>query len=195
MLLSALTLVVGACGPVGATDAVGQPPPLPTDRLSAVVSPVVPQTDLHDASPAAIAEPAFKPRPDPAPAPAPKPLRPAPPTPPPRRTPSDVAPVPAAPRVPPSLDVRPDDRVAIAVSDLAGRLGEDAGIDVLDARQVTWRDGAVGCPAPGLAYSQAEVPGFLVVLRSGDSSYRYHAAGDLMPFLCETPQSPLEGSA
>jgi hypothetical protein len=92
--------------------------------------------------------------------------------------------------------VSDDPRVVAAVSDLASRLDLSPDtIDVLDARDVTWRDGSVGCPTPGMAYTHALVPGFLVVLRSGDSSYRYHAAGDLMPFRCETPQSPLEGSA
>ena len=92
--------------------------------------------------------------------------------------------------------VSDDVRVVAAVSDLAGRLDQSSdAIEVLDARDVTWRDGSVGCPTPGMAYTHALVPGFLVVLRSGDSSYRYHAAGNLMPFLCETPQAPLEGSA
>lgn len=92
--------------------------------------------------------------------------------------------------------VSDDARVEAAVSDLATRLERSSdAIDVLDARDVTWRDGSVGCPTPGMAYTHALVPGFLVVLRIGDSSYRYHSAGDLMPFLCETPQSPLEGSA
>ncbi|NNC91548.1 MAG: hypothetical protein HKN80_03550 [Acidimicrobiia bacterium] len=83
-----------------------------------------------------------------------------------------------------------------AIADLAERLNVDATtIEVLDAREVTWRDGSVGCPSRGLAYTQAEVPGYLVVLRAGDTSYRYHAADARAPFLCETPQTPLEGSA
>jgi hypothetical protein len=82
------------------------------------------------------------------------------------------------------------------MSDLAVRLDRDSGdIVVLDARDVTWRDGAAGCPEPGLSYSQAEVPGFLIVLRADDASYRYHAAGDRMPFLCLIPQAPIESSA
>ena len=120
---------------------------------------------------------AFKPVPTPVEPPTAKPVRPA-PTPPPDRP--EPGPVP----------------VAAAVSDLGERFGiSPENVDVLDARSVTWRDGAVGCPEDGLAYSQAEVPGFLVVLRAGSDSYRYHSAGSNAPFLCETPQSPLEGSA
>jgi hypothetical protein len=83
-----------------------------------------------------------------------------------------------------------------AVGDLATRLDvAEVTIDVLDARPVSWRDGSIGCPDPGLAYAQAEVPGSLIVLRGGDASYRYHAAAGSPFFYCEHPQAPLEGGA
>ena len=159
----------------------------PVGDAPAVVAPAV-----RDATPQPIAEPRLIPVPAPVAAPPPKPARSNLPTPPPPR---------AAPGIPVAeLSAPPvpqdDGRVAAAIADLAERLDVDPeSIEVLDARQVTWRDGSVGCPAPGLAYSQAEVPGYLVVLRVDDASYRYHAADARAPFLCDTPQAPLEGSA
>jgi len=126
----------------------------------------------------------------PVPAPGPKPVRGI-PAPPPTRVP---APDPVSPPTSPGggLEVS----VGEAIADLIQRLHVEAGsVFVLDARSVTWGDVSIGCPAPGLSYSQAEVTGSLIVLRVGDTSYRYHAAGSLSPFYCETPQGPLEGSA
>ncbi|MBT8164508.1 MAG: hypothetical protein KJO97_03075 [Acidimicrobiia bacterium] len=207
VLVVALALLVAACGPDGNTEPTRAaiPADVPGVKEIAVVEdPAELRPGPRDASPEPVAEPVFKPVPEPAPASSPKPVRSNLPTPPPtRRRPAVVAPDPAVPRVPPALDLRPggivpadDVRVTAAVADLAIRLGQDTdAIDVLDAREVTWRDGSVGCPTPEMGYPQVLVPGFLVVLRSGDSSYRYHSAGDLLPFLCETPQAPLEGSA
>jgi len=203
-LLVTLAFLGAACGPGGSTDSITEIPPAASGPAPVAEAPSTVDPGPRDASPAPITEPVFTPVPEPSAAPSPKPVRSNLPTPPPtRRRPPAVVPHPTAPRVPPSLDVVPgssvgrdEPRVAAALSDLATRLNEDPSvIEVLDAREVTWRDGSVGCASPGLAYSQAEVPGFLVVLRTGDSSYRYHSAGSLMPFLCETPESPMEGSA
>ncbi len=202
--LAALAVVAAACGPDQPGAVGGGPRQAPSAVVPVTTARDVAPPEQHDATPEPIVEPSFKPVPDPAPVPALKPARPGPPTPPPPRTRS-FGPVdePAIPDVPPALDLQPgsaisrdDFRVAAAISDLAVRLERDpAGIDVLDARDVTWRDGSVGCPVPGLAYSQALEPGFLVVLRSGDTSYRYHAAGDQIPFFCASPQAPREGGA
>ena len=203
-LVVVLAFLGAACGPGVSTDSSPAISPAASGPVPVAESPPALDPGLRNASPEPITEPVFKPAPEPSAAPLPKPVRSNPPTPPPtRRRPPDVASHPTTPRVPPSLDAVPgssvghdEPRVAAALSSLATRLNLDSSaIDVLDAREVTWRDGSVGCPSAGLAYSQAEVPGFLVVLRSGESSYRYHSAGSLMPFLCETPQSPVEGSA
>jgi hypothetical protein len=205
VVVVALALLATACGAERAASP-------PNGGLAAVDPSAIPVADvpgavepgLRQSSPERMAEPIFKPAPEPVAAPPPKPIRSNPPTPPPaRRRPSAVSSGPVVPRVSPALDLRPggilagdDARVDAALADLAVRLDRDPDrIDVLDAREVTWRDGSVGCPSPGQAYPQALVPGFLVVLRSDDASYRYHSAGDLMPFLCETPESPMEGSA
>lgn len=50
-----------------------------------------------------------------------------------------------------------------------------ASLVVLDAAAVDWPDGAGGCPEPGLAYTQALVPGFRIRIRAGNEVLNYHA--------------------
>lgn len=81
--------------------------------------------------------------------------------------------------------------ISAAVADLSGRLGVDhQRIDVVSAERVTWRDGSLGCPQPGMFYTQALVEGSRVILESGGRRYDYHSGGGRDPFLCEDPESP-----
>ncbi len=76
-----------------------------------------------------------------------------------------------------------------AVQDLVSRIGVDpADIGVALAEFVVWPDGAVGCPQPGMVYTQVQVDGARVVLTHGANSYAYHVGGSASaPFLCENP--------
>lgn len=58
--------------------------------------------------------------------------------------------------------------------------------------EVTWRDGSLGCPQPGMRYKQVLVNGYRIVLRHGGSEYPYHGAGARPPFLCERPAAWLD---
>lgn len=78
-----------------------------------------------------------------------------------------------------------------AVSDLARRLGiEASSIEVVTAEEVTWRDGSMGCPRPGMMYTQSLTDGSRVVLAAQGKRYEYHAGGRRSAFLCENPQPP-----
>lgn len=80
----------------------------------------------------------------------------------------------------------------MAVQDLADRLGVPAeDVAVVRAESVTWPNGAVGCPEPGTAYTQALVEGMLIELEVDGESYRYHSGTDGDPFLCTDPQEPV----
>jgi hypothetical protein len=74
-----------------------------------------------------------------------------------------------------------------ARSDLAGHLdvSEDE-IAITGASSVVWNDGSIGCPEPGMSYTQSLVDGARVTLLHGDVSYTYHQGGDGL-FLCEEP--------
>lgn len=82
---------------------------------------------------------------------------------------------------------------ADAVADLAARLGVDPQqVTVVRDEAVTWRDGSLGCPVPGMAYTQALTPGRLVVLEAAGRTAEYHSGGQRGLFLCEDPEPPLE---
>lgn len=75
--------------------------------------------------------------------------------------------------------------VDIAVADLAERLDVDpADIEVVSIEEVTWPDGSLGCPEPGMAYTQALVDGSRIVLSVDDTEYEYHSGRGGDPFYC-----------
>jgi hypothetical protein len=80
--------------------------------------------------------------------------------------------------------------VDVAKSDLALRLGTAEGIVVVTAEDVVWPDGSLGCPQPGMSYTQALVDGYRIELSDGTSLYPYHGAVDRDPFLCENVEEP-----
>lgn len=80
--------------------------------------------------------------------------------------------------------------VQAAVRDLSARLGipeEDIEV-VVDAKEVQWPDGALGCPEEGKVYTQAVVDGTQVILGAGERVYDYHAGADGEPFLCPSDE-------
>jgi hypothetical protein len=84
--------------------------------------------------------------------------------------------------------------VAEAVRDLTRRLGVDpAEIIVVSAEEVTWRDGSLGCPRPGMLYPQVLTNGSRVVLEAQGRRYEYHAGGRRSAFLCQNPEPPAGG--
>ena len=62
---------------------------------------------------------------------------------------------------------------------------------------VTWRDGAIGCPASDRMYSQATVPGWRIVVGDEKRLASYHATRSGTWLLCppDRAQSPLPGDA
>jgi hypothetical protein len=86
-------------------------------------------------------------------------------------------------------------QVAQARQDLAGRLSISADQIVLtDFQEITWPDSSLGCPQPGMAYTQVTVDGISIQLQANDLVYSYHGDGIQPPFLCERvgPIGPME---
>ena len=94
------------------------------------------------------------------------------------------------------LDSTENKLVVYAKEDLAQRLGIPLDkIELVSMQEVTWRDGSLGCPQPGMQYTQALVNGTLIILSVDDQRYQYHSGKRGMPFLCEyQPQPPLPPS-
>jgi hypothetical protein len=63
----------------------------------------------------------------------------------------------------------------LIVADAAAKAGVDpSALTVVAASAVTWSDGSIGCPAPGMSYTQALVPGYRVILETDGQQYDYH---------------------
>ncbi|HVR79369.1 MAG TPA: hypothetical protein VMS99_13380 [Acidimicrobiia bacterium] len=74
-----------------------------------------------------------------------------------------------------------------ARSDLAAHLEvAEEEIAITGASAVVWNDGSIGCPEPGMSYTQALVDGARVTLLHDDVPYSYHLGSDGL-FLCEEP--------
>lgn len=64
---------------------------------------------------------------------------------------------------------------------IRGHAAREAGMPEADVRvtsaiSVTWPDGSLGCPQPGMVYTQALVPGYRILVRAGDRDLQYHAS-------------------
>jgi hypothetical protein len=49
-------------------------------------------------------------------------------------------------------------------------------VKVVSAQAVNWPNGALGCPQPGMMYTQAIVPGYRVELEAAGKRFVYHAS-------------------
>ncbi len=90
------------------------------------------------------------------------------------------------PTIPTPLSAGLQGLIAQAKEDLALRLSipiEE--IDLVEFSPIVWPDGALGCPEPGVAYTQIQVEGLLIRLRAGKFIYPYHSGGGTTPFLCD----------
>ena len=88
--------------------------------------------------------------------------------------------------------------IDLAVADLAGHLGVDpSAVTTLSTVVVVWPDGSLGCPEPGMSYTQVLVDGALIELGVGNDVYRYHSGGSTKPFRCDRPllQPPSTGDS
>ncbi|MEJ6020629.1 hypothetical protein [Ramlibacter sp. PS4R-6] len=75
-----------------------------------------------------------------------------------------------------SIVVPPEAETVVnaAIADVSRRFAMKA--RVVSVERVTWRDGSLGCPQPGMNYTQALVPGWRIELAVGSRSFLYHAS-------------------
>jgi hypothetical protein len=97
-----------------------------------------------------------------------------------RPAPAD-APSTAAQRV--AVGDVPEAMIQAALADAARRAPGQVP-SLLKAERVTWRDGSLGCPMPGRAYTMALVPGVRIRIRAGAEVLDYHAGESGAPFAC-----------
>lgn len=94
-------------------------------------------------------------------------------------------PVTSTPDSPVPADVIAGTLVQAAIDDLVDRTGADRdAIEVVSVEEVDWPDGSIGCPQPGMVYTQAIVNGSKIVLRYDGTDYAYHQGGSRPVFYC-----------
>lgn len=87
----------------------------------------------------------------------------------------------------------PADLLADVLTQAADTAGVDLSeVSLVTAEAVTWSDGSLGCPQAGMAYTQALVPGYRVVVEVNGEERHFHAAesGDFR--FCADPQPPVD---
>jgi hypothetical protein len=100
--------------------------------------------------------------------------------------PVEEVPMPTSPTVPAPSSPFLQGLLAQAKEDLAKRLDIPSDqIDLVELSPVVWPDGALGCPEPGVVYTQVQHEGLLIRLRAGKRIYPYHSGGGSTPFLCQ----------
>jgi hypothetical protein len=68
----------------------------------------------------------------------------------------------------------PERLLAPVLADASKRTGVPAAeLVVTNAWRRTWSDGSLGCPQPGMYYTQALVPGWQVIVAAGERSLDY----------------------
>src|SRR5438445_13657885 len=76
--------------------------------------------------------------------------------------------------------------VDAAMRDAAAHLGVSQAnlkVDQVEPRQ--WGDSSLGCPKPGLMYSQVVTPGFVVIISGAGNQLEYHADTRGQVVLCQ----------
>jgi hypothetical protein len=89
----------------------------------------------------------------------------------------------------------PESLTELVLADAARRTGLD--LDALTVREswrVTWNDGSLGCPQPGMNYTQALVQGWRALVQAGEQTLDYRIGGERYFFVCEAGKPGLNGA-
>lgn len=80
----------------------------------------------------------------------------------------------------------PQTLFAAVAANAAGQAGVDpSAVELVDARAVEWPDSSLGCPKPGMQYTQALVSGWQIVVQAADRTYDYRVLAADRFKICE----------
>ncbi len=51
---------------------------------------------------------------------------------------------------------------------------DESKLEWIGSQQITWNDGSLGCPMPGMNYTQALVPGYKIQFQYGEEIIEVH---------------------
>ncbi|HPF26919.1 MAG TPA: hypothetical protein P5528_00290 [Steroidobacteraceae bacterium] len=108
-----------------------------------------------------------------------------------------LRPMPRMPETPPAKSALPGEAIPV---DAVPKILRDAVLKdaaskatagtITSARKVTWNDGSMGCPQPGMMYTQALISGYWLVVSAGDQRLEYHTDERRNFLRCEQALSP-----
>lgn len=79
----------------------------------------------------------------------------------------------------------PADLLEAIIADAAQRASVNpSDVEVVEARAVVWNDASLGCPEPGMFYTQALVSGYHVILSASGQTFDYRVGANNYFFLC-----------
>ena len=111
--------------------------------------------------------------------------------------PADATVAPATPDPGPAT-TSPEYPAAIVdpiVADAAQRAGVDeSAVSIVSYEEVTWPDGSLGCPQPGMGYIQVLIDGYKLIVRAGEVEYDYRGSGVGEFELCPSRGQPAPGA-
>ncbi len=103
-------------------------------------------------------------------------------------TPDATTPLVSITPVPANVTSVPQGILDAVLADAAARTGVAAeDITVVEATAVTWPNGALGCPQPGMMYTEMIVQGYQVIVEAGGERLDYRIGSGGTPSLCENP--------
>lgn len=90
---------------------------------------------------------------------------------------------------PPGADpaaIVPADVLEKVLTDAAGRTGVSrASVSAVSARAQTWNDGSLGCPEPGMAYTQVLTEGYQIMVSAAGRTLDYRTSSQGAVKLCD----------
>jgi hypothetical protein len=103
------------------------------------------------------------------------------------------------PRTPPEVRMNATlESITDAVLDDAAHVSgvQRSALTIVSTETVTWSDGSLGCPQPGMIYTQALVPGYRIRVRAGERILDYHTNRRGYWILCPggASENPLPGA-
>lgn len=113
--------------------------------------------------------------------------------------PSEAGTRPSGPvSIPPSGEPVPGTVPEVLLERIVAAAAAVAGVDpsavmIVSTEAVTWNNGSLGCPKPGVMYIQQVIAGYRVVVEAGGKQYDYRVGSSGDPKLCEGSM-PVGGS-
>jgi hypothetical protein len=90
----------------------------------------------------------------------------------------------------------PEALFEIVLADLLERTESDRSmVKVIKSEFVVWSDGSLGCPQPGMMYTQALVDGYQVIFDVNGDTYDYHLSDRGAFVLCQSGPGALYPSS